>query len=87
MKRVIKRIKDFFNDYIIKYIKIAITYIKKNKRYILKYIHILYMAIPFFIMDLSTRYFGRKIDFFALGETVPNLFTLIWIMLIIGICL
>jgi len=87
MEQVIKRIKNFFNDYIIKYIKIAIKYIKKNKRYILKYVHILYMAIPFLIMDLSTRYFGRKIDFFDLSETVPNLFTLIWIMLIIGICL
>ena len=87
MKNVIKRIKDFFNDYIIKYINLAIKYIKKNKYLILKYIHILSMAIPFFVLDLSTRYFGRKINFFKINSLVPNLFTLIWIILIIGICL
>jgi len=87
MKNVIKRIKNFFNDYIIKYIKIIINYIIKNKHYALKYIHLLYMTIPFFIMDLFTRYFGRKIDFFELDNMVPNLFTLIWIILILGICL
>ena len=45
------------------------------------------MAIPFFIMDLFTRYFGRKINFFALNDLVPNLFTFIWVILILGICL
>lgn len=87
MKNVIKRIKIFFNDYIIKYIKLVVKYIKKNKHYVLKYIHILYMTIPFLVMDLFTRYFGRKIDFFELDNIVPNLFTLIWIILILGICL
>jgi len=91
MKKVIKRIKDFFNNCIIKNIKKYFKYIKKNKKniinYILKYIHIVYMAIPFVILDLFTRYFGRKINFFDLGELVPNLFTIIWIILILGICL
>ena len=86
MKSVIKRIKKVFNNYIFKYIKKGIKFLNKNKHYILKYIHILYMAIPFIIMDVFTRYLGRKIDFFALDETVPNLFTLIWIILILGIC-
>lgn len=87
MKIVIKRIKNFFYEYIIKYIKICFTYMKRNKKNILKYIYIICMAIPFFIMDLSTRYFGRKIDFFALNELVPNLFTIIWIIFMLGICL
>ena len=91
MNKVIKRVKDLFNNYIIKYIKKGYKYIKKNRKkiinFVLKYIHIIYMAIPFIIMDLFTRYFGRKINFFALDELVPNLFTLIWIVLILGICL
>ena len=77
MKNVIKRIKDFF----IKYKRFL------NKKYILKGLYILLMSTPFLIMDLFTRYFGRKIDFFELDALVPNLFTIIWIILILGICL
>ena len=77
MKNVIKRIKDFF----IKYKRFL------NKKYILKGLYILLLSTPFLIMDLFTRYFGRKIDFFELDALVPNLFTIIWIILILGICL
>ena len=91
MKKFINKVKNFFNDCFIKYIKIGYKFLKKNKNkiinFIKKYIHIIYMAIPFIVMDLFTRYFGRKINFFDLGESVPNLFTLIWVIFILGICL
>jgi len=45
------------------------------------------MSLPFFILDIFTRYFGRKTDFFKLDALVPNLFTIIWIILILGVCL
>ena len=48
--------------------------------------HYIYMAMPFIIMDLITRFYDKKIDFFTLSEPVPTLFTLLYIFLIIGIC-
>ena len=86
MKNNLKRIKNFFSNYFIKYVKAFFKYIKKNKRLIYKGLFIIFTTIPFFIIDIFTRYFGRKIDFFELGKLVPNLFTIIWIILIIGIC-
>lgn len=83
MKKIIKNIENF----ILKYFKLLLKFIKQNKKNILKYIHIIYMGIPFVIMDLFTRFLGRKIDFFKLDELVPNFFTLIWVVLIIGFCL
>ena len=44
------------------------------------------MALPFIVMDLITRFFDKKIDFFSITEPVPTLFTLLYIFLIIGIC-
>jgi len=87
MKNIIKRIKNFFNKFIIKYAKLSFKYIKKYKNHILKFINILCMSLPFFILDIFTRYFGRKTDFFKLDALVPNLFTIIWIILILGVCL
>jgi len=45
------------------------------------------MALPFLLMDLATRFFGRKIHFFAITKLVPNFFTIIWIFLFLSICL
>ena len=83
MKKVIKKMKKSF----INYFNLLIKYIRKNQQIILKSLYILCMSIPFLILDISTRYFGRKINFFALDELVPNFFTFIWIFLIISICL
>ena len=74
MKKVLNNIKKF----IIKYSKIIYKFIKNNIRYI-------YMGLPFIIMDLFTRSFGYKINFYSLYKLVPNLFTLIWIVLFIGV--
>ena len=67
---------------------------KKLKQYkekfeiiLFKYNYILYMAIPFIIMDLSTRFFARKIGFFGVYQPVPNLFTLVWIFLFLSLTL
>ena len=61
--------------------------LKEIKDFVLKYKYLILLALPFFIMDLATRYFGRKIGFFALDRLVPNLFTVIWIMLFLTISL
>ena len=84
MKDFIKRIKNIYNNYIVKYIKIFVKFIKNNKKNILKILYILCMTLPFYLMDLSTRFLGRKIDFFDITELVPNLFTTIWIIFILG---
>ena len=43
------------------------------------------MSIPFLLIDLITRIIGIKIDFYGILRLVPNLFTIIWIFLFIGI--
>ena len=45
------------------------------------------MAIPFVILDLSTRIFAKKIESFGFYQPVPNLFTITWIFLFISIVL
>lgn len=60
---------------------------KEFKKIIKKYNYIFLLAIPFILMDLSTRYFGSKINFFQIYKLVPNLFTLIWIFFFLGTCL
>ena len=49
--------------------------------------HVIYMAIPFLLMDLIIRIMGYKIDFFPAYYPVPNLFTILWIFLFLGIIL
>lgn len=61
--------------------------LKKIKEYLIKYYYILLIILPFILMDLTTRIIGRKINFFRITKLVPNLFTLIWIFLMIGISL
>lgn len=45
----------------------------------------IYLSFPFIIIDLSVRIMGYKIDFFPFYYAVPNIFTIIWVMLFIGI--
>lgn len=69
----------------------AITKIKNSKiiinikKFIKKYYYIITLSIPFILMDIITRIFGIKINFFGLFNIVPSLFTFIWIFLMIGI--
>ena len=55
--------------------------------FLIKYIYIIYMALPFLILDLSTRIFAKPIDSFGFYQPVPNLFTIIWIFLFISLVL
>lgn len=55
--------------------------------FLIKYIYIIYMALPFLILDLSTRIFAKQIDSFGFYQPVPNLFTILWIFLFISLTL
>lgn len=54
------------------------------KAFIKKYCYIFLLALPFILVDIFTRY---KVEFYGLLKLVPNLFTVLWIFLIISICL
>ena len=69
-----KKIKKLF--------KMLWKYIKRED--ILK---ILLMALPFVLMDITTRLFGYKISFYSLFRLTPRLFSIAYITLFIGICL
>ena len=45
------------------------------------------MAMPFILIDIITRIIGQKINFYGIIRLVPNLFTIIWLFLFIGISL
>ena len=67
---------------IIKVIKKIIDYIIN---FIYKYKYILFLSLPFIAMDIITRLFGRNISFYKLFKLTPNLFTLTWIILFVGL--
>ena len=52
-----------------------------------KYKYILIMSLPFIAMDLITRIFGNSINFYKIYRLAPNMFTISWIILFIGITL
>lgn len=54
------------------------------KAFIKKYCYIFLLALPFILIDIFTRY---KVEFYGLLKLVPNMFALLWIFLVIGICL
>ena len=54
------------------------------KAFIKKYCYIFLLALPFILIDIFTRY---KVEFSGLLKPVPNIFTLLWISLILCICL
>ena len=59
----------------------------KLKEILQKYYYIILMSIPFILIDLITRILGQKIGFYGILKLVPNLFTLIWIFLVLGVSL
>lgn len=59
----------------------------KIKQYILKNKNIIILALPFILIDIITRILGRKINFFSPYNPIPNLFTITWIFLLLGICI
>ena len=59
--------------------------LNKLKQIIIENKNIVFLAIPFILIDIITRILGRKIHFFNILNPIPNLFTLVWIFLILGI--
>ena len=57
-----------------------ITFIKDYK-------YIFFLALPFISMDIITRLFGRNINFYKLFSLSPNMFTITWIILFLGLTL
>jgi phosphoglycerol transferase MdoB-like AlkP superfamily enzyme len=57
-------------------------YDKLIKAYIQRY---LILALPFWFMDISVRLLGNKIDFYPVYYPAPNLFTLSWTLLFVGL--
>ena len=55
------------------------------KRLIINNRKIIYLSFPFILMDLVTRIHGYNVNFFPAYYPVPNLFTLIWVILFVGI--
>ena len=54
---------------------------------IIKYKYLFYMILPLLSMDIITRLFGYNIDFYDITGISPNLFTISWIILFIGLSL
>lgn len=75
MKALKKGTEKFYN--IIKYI---INFLIEKQ-------YIFYMAFPFIAIDLIIRIFGYNIDFYNITGISPNLFTISWITLFIGLSL
>ncbi len=69
--------KRTFKDKLKNIYNIVKIFIKKNY-------YLLLLALPFILIDIFTRY---NVEFYGLLKLVPNLFTLLWISLIISICL
>ncbi len=55
--------------------------------FILKYKYVILLSLPFIAMDIITRIFGLKIDFYKIYRLPPYLFNLSWIILFIGLTL
>ena len=55
--------------------------------FLIKYKYIFLLAIPFILMDIITRIFGTNIHFYKIYRIAPNLFTLSWILLFVGLTL
>lgn len=79
--KVLKRINKIINkENIIKYLDIILDFIKEYK-------YIIYMALPFIVMDIIIRILAKDIDFYGGFELSTNLFITIWIFLFLGISL
>ena len=65
--------------------------IKKVYKYIIKFLKknrsIIFMALPFLVMDITIRLLGNKINFYPVYRIIPNLFTLLWTTFFITISL
>ena len=68
-------------------IKKITNVIQKIASFLYKYKYVFILAIPFIALDLITRAFGKGIHFYKLYRIAPNIFTLSWIVLFLGLTL
>lgn len=64
-----------------------IIFLNKIIDFLNKYKYLLFLTLPFIAMDIITRLFGHDINFYGILSISPNLFTISWIILFIGISL
>ena len=55
------------------------------KNFFSKYKYIVFMTMSFLLLDIVLRWFTRNINFYSIFGITPNLFTISWVFLIIGI--
>lgn len=60
---------------------------KLIKKWVNKNSYILLMMLSFILLDFIMRFFTRSINFYNIFGIVPNLFTLMWVFLMVGICI
>ena len=83
-----KDIDEFCNqDKIAKEVENEVIQDLMSINFIIEKKHIFYMSFPLLAIDLITRIYGYNIDFYEITGISPNLFTLSWIILFIGISL
>ncbi len=70
-----------------KIIKIVKLYLNKILAFLHKYKYVFYMMIPFILMDIITRILGKNINFYKIYRLAPNLFTISWTLLFVGLAL
>lgn len=61
--------------------------IEKGKIFFNKYREIIYLILPFICLDFTLQIIGSEIFYFPLFFLMPELFTAVWLFLIIGLCL
>lgn len=64
-----------------------IKLINKIIPFIHQYKYVFFLSCPFIAMDIITRLFGYNIGFYCLSKIAPNLFTITWIILFVGLTL
>lgn len=64
-----------------------IIFLNKIIDFFNKYKYLLFLSLPLIAMDIITRLFGHDINFYSILGISPNLFTISWIILFIGISL
>jgi len=55
------------------------------KNFINKYKHIMIMTLSFLILDFVLRYFTKSINFYGIYKLAPNLFTISYTLLMVGV--
>lgn len=60
-------------------------FFNKLKTFVHKYSYCILMILSFFILDFALRYFTRSINFYGVFGISPNLFTISWIILFVGL--